>query len=422
VTRFALFSTCASLVLLGACKNSTLGGGDPSFGAVSAPTAAEAVKNTSLISPVIQQNFSTFSANQRLSFKGFVGGFVTVAQGAGNIFPQANTDFSYSLPSGGLTIKPTAYVSSDIAYEGSQPIGVNTGVTIDFNPRDAVYSVAVNTASITASTRFQDPAHRTVLQQQLVPTLSNYKYAEAGSGADAPGLNARSTTRDSNTIFVRDVGTGAGQTQYVTLAGYVKQKYSESESIRSSTPNSQTIQVQFDTDISRSVFAYGINTAYKDIPKSGQSTYAGDLYAHVVISPQVAINGQVLGTATGDDFRSVVGTSTSTVDFGSGKIGFALAGNVVGYAGDTRNFAAAGGADIFKPVTDTTPSRFSGAVTSWSLGAYNAANGIAVPTAASTIEGGFFGPKGEEIGGAFRIIGNRPEERIDILGAFAGKK
>jgi C-lobe and N-lobe beta barrels of Tf-binding protein B len=424
VTRFALFSACASLALLGACKDATTDSSSvASLGGSPAPTTTpEAVKNTSLVTPVVQQTYTTFSANQRLSYKGKVGNAspLVLKQPDGS-FPQATTDFSYGLPANGLTIKPPAYVTGDILYEGSQPVGTVADVSVDFNPRDAVYTVTAKTGSIDSTTRFQDPAHRTVLQQQLVPTLSNYKYAEAGTGADTTVVNARSTTRDANTIFVRDVGTGARQTQYVTLAGYVKQKYSEKESTVPSPPDTQQVEVTFDTDISRSIFAYGINTAHKDIPKSGSSTYAGDLYAHIIISPQLAINNQILGNLVGDDFRSVVGTSTSTVDFGTGKIGLTLAGGVVGYAGDTRSFNAVGAADIFKPTpADTVPSRFSGAITSWSFGAYNKT--ITVPTAASTVEGGFFGPKAEEIGGAFRIIGNRPEERIDILGAFAGKK
>ncbi len=423
MTRFALFSACACLALLGACTDATTGGSaTPSLGTFTTPaTTTDVPKNSNLITPVVQQTFGTFSANQSLKFKGIVGPQVQVNKRADGTFPQAGTDFTYDLPLDGHTIKPQAFVTGGILYEGSQPVSLSSEVTIDFNPRDAVYTVNAKTANINTNARFQDPAHRTVLQQELVPTLSNYKYVEAGTGEDKATVNARSTARDVNTIFVRDVGTGAGQTQYVTLAGYVKQIYGERETIVASPPDTQRVEVTFDTNIARSVFAYGINTTHKDIPKSGTATYAGDLYAHVIISPQITdAGGKIIGSSTGDDFRSVVGTSNSTVDFGTGKLGFTLAGNVVGYAGDSRNFAAVGSADIFKPADDKGPSRFVGAVSSWSFGNYN--NGTTVPTAASTIEGGFFGPKAEEIGGAFRIIGSRPDERIDILGAFAGKK
>jgi C-lobe and N-lobe beta barrels of Tf-binding protein B len=450
VTRFALFSACAALALLGACKEATTGGSSStSLGtlATTAATTVEPVKNSNLVSPVVQQTYNSFSANQRLVVKGQIGADITIPTTITTItnvptldlltglplvdpvtgqpittqvatktalpITQVPTAFSYGIPSGGNTIKPAAGIANTL-YEGSQPQSSNSDVTIDFNPRDAVYSVKSNTASIVAETRFQDPQHRTVFNQQLVPNIANYKYAEAGTGEDISAMNANSTKREVNTIFVRDVGTGAGQTQYVTIAGFVSQKYEEKEVTRPSAPETLTVGVDFDSDISRSVFAYGLNTAYKDIPKSGSAVFAGDMFAHLVVTPQ--------NNGTGNDLRSIVGTSTTNVDFSSGKLTLALGGNVVGFVGDTRAFVAAGAMNIFKPEKDTSTSTFSGAITSWSFGNYNVTNGIVVPTAATTIEGGFFGPGAAEIGGAFRIIGSRPDERIDFLGAFTGKK
>ena len=40
----------------------------------------------------------------------------------------------------------------------------------------------------------------------------------------------------------------------------------------------------------------------------------------------------------------------------------------------------------------------------------------------STIDGTFYGPAAQEAGGGFRIVGGNPDERVDILGAFIGKK
>jgi hypothetical protein len=448
VTRFALFSACASLALLGACKDATTGGSGPSLGtpaAISAPDAAP--KNSTLVAPVVQEAYSTFSASQKLVLKGRVGNDVSAATTAivttqvpvidpisglpaidpvtGTILtspvsnvvavpvPQLATAFSRGIPSNGNTIKPSAVVSN-ASYEGNQPKGPVNDVLIDFNPRDAVYMVKINSSTIVADTRMQDPKHRTTFQQSLVPDIANYRYKEAGFGSDTTGLNASTTDREVSTIFVRDVGTGTNQTQYVNIAGFVKQVYSEKEVTRSNTPSSVTIGVDFESDIIRSVFAYGLNTAYKDIPKSGSANYAGDMFAHLVETPQ--------GNPTGNDLRTIVGTSSTSVDFGSGKLTLNLTGKVEGFLGDNRAFAATGSMNIFKPEKDTTNSQFTGAITSWSFGSYNATNGIAVPTAASTIEGGFFGPSAAEIGGAFRIIGERPNERIDFLGAFVGRK
>ena len=45
-----------------------------------------------------------------------------------------------------------------------------------------------------------------------------------------------------------------------------------------------------------------------------------------------------------------------------------------------------------------------------------------VAIAGSSMDGAFFGPQGQEIGAGFRIVGGTPDQRIDILGAFTGKK
>jgi hypothetical protein len=475
VTRIALFSACASLALLSACTDATTGSSSGTsagtLGGLTTPAAppTPAAINTNLVTPAVQQTFNTFSANQRLSANGYVGGDVLATQGAGLItvnvggLPavtvvtstpidkfQVPTGFSYGIPGSANTIKqdvpnrlgdgsvligasgnPTTSSAIVIGavYEGSQPVDSSSEVTIDFNPRDAVYLIKAKTASIDTTIRWQDPQHRTVFQQTLVPgsmtlspapALANYKYAEAATGVsvDTGNLNTRSSKRDISTLFVRDTGTTGILTQYVTIAGFVQQKYTETEVVRSSDTTFKVVGVDFTTDIARSVFVYGINTPYKDIPKSGAASYSGDMYAHVIETPQ--------NHGTDNDMRSIVGTSSATVDFGTGKLTLALAGNVVGFAGDTRAFAARGAMDIFRPDTrkEGDPSRFTGAISSWSFGAYNstAVGGIVVPTAASTVEGGFFGPKDQEIGGAFRIIGNRPDERLDILGAFTGKK
>jgi hypothetical protein len=468
VTRIALFSACASLALLSACTDATTGSsssptsagalGGLTTGATSTTTPTQEAKNTNLITPVVQQSFNTFSASQYLKANGVVGADVLLTElpnairvNVGGIISydvpvggtpsvsafQAPTAYTLGIPDNGNTIKqgiittlhsdsPVPSITSragiaGVLYEGSQPKGSSTDVTIDFNPRDAVYSVKAEAAPMAFTNRWQDPRHRTVFQQTLVPTLSNYRYAESGTGViiESNSINGRSSSQTVTTLFVRDVGTSTGLTQYVTIAGFVEQKYSEKEVIRASATGQVQVGVDFSTEIKRSVLTYGINTPYKDIPKSGSASYSGDMYAHLIETPQ--------NSGTDNDLRSIVGTSVSTVDFGTGKLSLQLAGNVVGFAGDTRAFAASGTMDIFRPDTakkEENASQFSGAITSWSLGAYNstAAGGIVVPTAASTIEGGFYGAKDQEIGGAFRIIGNRPDERIDILGAFAGKK
>jgi hypothetical protein len=49
-----------------------------------------------------------------------------------------------------------------------------------------------------------------------------------------------------------------------------------------------------------------------------------------------------------------------------------------------------------------------------------------VDIAGSSLDGAFYGPGGSaeklEVGGGFRIVGGTPDQRIDIMGAFTGKK
>ena len=40
----------------------------------------------------------------------------------------------------------------------------------------------------------------------------------------------------------------------------------------------------------------------------------------------------------------------------------------------------------------------------------------------SSLDGTFYGPNANEVGGGFRIVGGNPDERVDILGAFVGTK
>jgi C-lobe and N-lobe beta barrels of Tf-binding protein B len=430
VTRSLTLCLMASLVVLSACKPTSDGTGTQTLGSLaSQPTEPGPVKNSNLVTPTVQESFTTFSANQRIRTGGEVSPRVTVNKNPDGSFPQAATNWNPSLPADGYTFKPTAVLTQGVVYEGSQPIGSSTELTIDFNPRDAVYSVTAKTASIDNNTRLQDPAHRTTFQQQLVPTLSTYRYAQGEGGATTTVTNARNFNLTASTIFVHDVGTGAGQQQYVTIGGYVVQKYTEVEVTKASTADTLTIGVDFTTDINRSVFAYGVNTAASKVPTSGTATFRGDMLIHAIITPQLF--------PTGDDHRTISGTSTTTVDFATGKVGLSLNGAVVGFIGDTRSFSATGSADFVKAAKDTDPSRFAGKIDSWSFGyagtapagavgsSYNlssAAGNIAVPTAASSIEGGFFGPAANEVGGAFRIIGQRTDERIDFLGAFIGSR
>jgi allophanate hydrolase subunit 1 len=51
----------------------------------------------------------------------------------------------------------------------------------------------------------------------------------------------------------------------------------------------------------------------------------------------------------------------------------------------------------------------------------NSTTQIDVNIGGSSINGSFFGPVAQEVGGGYRIVGGTPDERVDILGVFIGK-
>jgi len=81
-------------------------------------------------------------------------------------------------------------------------------------------------------------------------------------------------------------------------------------------------------------------------------------------------------------------------------------------AGSTFNADGAGRIDL------VNAGGFLGQFTS----AYFTKGGIRrdLVIAGSSIDGAFYGPSAQEVGGGFRIVGGTPDERIDILGAFTG--
>ena len=42
--------------------------------------------------------------------------------------------------------------------------------------------------------------------------------------------------------------------------------------------------------------------------------------------------------------------------------------------------------------------------------------------AGSSLDGAFYGPKADEVGASFRIVGGVPDQRVDVIGSFTGAK
>lgn len=328
-------------------------------------------------------------------------------------------------------------------YQGDAKTVRNSNLTVDYNPRDAIFNVSFSNglAGTTATSRFQDPLHRTdfggVLEPQFgTPDLESatfglqeINYLEAGSGTNlsrrpggefifdlidtgAPG------SRDVTTFFYQTPGT---ETQYVTFAGYLRNTAGVVQSdIDNADGTTSTIVTQTNT-FERGAFAYGELSSNDDIPTTGTGSFEGAMLATMVFNDQPDTLGN-LDTY----FQWIAGRATTAVDFGANTFSLSLDGNVGAplFDGTSRShsvlenaqFRANGAGQIDLVAAGGFFGQFNEA---WVV---NPGGGrLDINIAGSSIDGAFYGPNGEEIGGGYRIVGGTPDERIDILGTFVGR-
>ena len=336
----------------------------------------------------------------------------------------------------------------------------SSGASIAYDPANAVFTLTVTDPNTNAATttRFQDPAARTnfggsVTPQWGVPNLNdpNFRYLEAGDGSpispykysgtgavnigdntNAPnGLTG--STYQSTDLFYEVPGTS---TKYVSLAGYLRNSLSWSDVGLVDGSNNPVIdpvtgkQIQVHNarwHLERGAFAYGIQTAQSAVPTTGSGTYTGSMLASLVYNP--TIDG-AYGAKLPTYFQWIQGTSTTTVNFASGAVGLSLAGTVGApfydyYTGPTATSIAAGTsftATGTATINLVNTGGYKGSFGSASFGSTTNGSPTALNIAGSTIDGAFFGPAAEETGGGFHIVGGTPDQRIDIVGAFKGKK
>lgn len=334
-------------------------------------------------------------------------------------------------------------------YAGNTTTIRNSSIKISYNPADAIYELVVNdpTTGAQTNTRFQDPASRTDFggtkePQWGTPNLlnTNIQYLQAGDGNprspydrsgngfvdsgtnDIPPSGTPGSSYQSTSLFLLKPGK---ETQYVTFAGYVRNALS----FASFTLEGETVEHdQTLWHLERGAFAYGATTAKDAVPTLGTGTYTGSMLASMIFNP--TIDGQ---DASGlndlpNYFQWIEGTANIAVDFAQSAFSLNLSGQVLEPQIDQytapaatvlpagARFTASGKGDI----NLVNFGGFKGFVNSASFTAGTTQR--AVNIAGSTIDGAFYGPKGEEVGGGFRIVGGNPDERIDILGAFVGKK
>lgn len=334
-------------------------------------------------------------------------------------------------------------------YAGNASTARDSKISITYNPREAVYTLQLKDplSGADAQTRFQDPASRTDFGGAKEPQWGvremanpNINYLQAGDGDPRspyrlsgtglidPGDNDRApsgtdgSTYQSTTLFVLEPGS---ETNYVTYAGYVRNAFTFG--------TLETETGAFDTithHLERGAFAYGERTENNSVPKTGSGTYSGSMVASMIFNPTLDdLNPNGSSGAIASYFQWIEGTANLAVNFANSTVDLALGGKVYApsydyYTSptdtaikDQATFAARGSGTI-------NMVNFGGFKGEFSSASFTNPNGAQynVNIAGSSIDGTFFGPNAEEAGGGFRIVGGNPDERIDILGAFVGKK
>jgi C-lobe and N-lobe beta barrels of Tf-binding protein B len=447
-TLATLLSASTLVIALSACQTASNAPNNLITTAATTSTAATTgatpgsvpLKNDSLDNFLVPETFKTFSATQHLAtalttkeIKNFQLTAVFDTPPGPPALPRAPAFTGYNVGAQIGTSNIT-YANGNQYYEAEQPQNLSDKLQITRDPRDATYSLVIASGGVNRNLRWQDPAHRTLFPQGAIPAnaiTSNQLYTDYDVPRNKPNIeyfesgSRTSTGYTSNTLFFERVGVN---TKYVTWLGYRTTEYSATDNTTTQTLNTATPSyaddVKEDTRVivetsttDRSAFVYGINTIAKDVPKIGTATYTGSLYA-------TSISGVTLET--------IWGTAQTKVNFATDAVDLKLAGT---FENSGKIFGAIGTALVQRPdIPNTTLnptavqpiSRIVGGFTQMTIGStvYTSSPNASLPNTfqAGTIEGGFFGPGAAEVGGAFRIVGGQPDTRIDVMGAFTGKK
>lgn len=321
-------------------------------------------------------------------------------------------------------------------YQGNATSARNSGISITYDPRDAIFEVKIQEPLGGASDtlRFQDPVHRTAFgglrePQGGTPNLSQpgIQYLQAGSESgdgeydpsqsDFIPVGENEYQTDTSTFFYQKPGTS---TKYVTFAGFVRNRTNISQVTDDVTNDTYLVQNNI---LERAAFAYGERTTNSAVPKTGTGTYQGSMIATMVYNPSLDTNA---GAPT--YFQWLDGLATTRVNFAANSFEIDLTGKTTAPQFDvftSRNFAIGANATFNasgKGYIDLVLA--GGFLGSFQSASFTPAGGskIDMVIAGSSVDGAFFGPGAEEVGGGFRIVGGNPDERIDILGTFVGKK
>lgn len=340
-------------------------------------------------------------------------------------------------------------------YAGDANTARDSGISLTYNPRDAIFEMTINRPKGIVDVpgfRFQDPQHRTAFggpsqPQAGVPEFAasrQIQYLEARSQTgdrldpSSPfyttrdGLgNVITTAANSEYPVMADAGSSTKQTffyqkpgtttKYVTYAGFARNTVSGGVQESAGSPTFLRETYSFD----RAAFVFGERSANGVVPGSGSGTFSGEMIASMVVN----VDPTTKLDATGSTYMQwMQGTQTSTIDFASKTVNSTFSGTLFAPTIDAYTsaryplaagtaFSATGSATIDMINRGGFTGSFSQACFAAACTGANSLN-----IAGSSLDGTFFGPNAEEIGGGFRIVGGTPDQRIDILGSFTGKK
>jgi hypothetical protein len=319
-------------------------------------------------------------------------------------------------------------------YAGNASTARNSSITITYDPRDAIFDLKITdtAAGVNNTLRFQDPAHRTDFggarePQDGTPDIANkqIQFLQAGGSAgpivfdpaqsDTFPVGDAGASRDVSTFFYQKPGT---TTNYVGYAGFVRNKTSV---VGIDDGNGGTYLRQ-DNILERAAFAYGERTSNSAVPRTGTATYTGEMLATMVFNDKIDMQSNAPTY-----FQWIDGSAVTTVDFGANTFTSSVTGTVFAPTFDaytTRDYTIQPGS-IFNAAGSgqidlVNAGGFVGQMNSASFTQGGTTTNVTI--AGSSVDGAFYGPAGQEVGGGFRIVGGNPDERIDILGAFTGKK
>lgn len=194
--------------------------------------------------------------------------------------------------------------------------------------------------------------------------------------------------------------------------------------------------------LERGAFAYGTVTDPIAVPRTGSRTYTGGFLATMVYNP--TIDGAFPGGQLPTFFQWIEGSATTNVNFATSAVTLNLTGTVsapfvenityVDAAGavQTTTYSAPATSSVAAGTTFTAAGTatvnmvqtggFTGQFQSAGFSATTNGSPTTLNIAGSSIDGTFFCPAAEEVGGGVHIAGGTPDQGVDIVGAFTGKK